>query len=278
MLPAAKEYYTMKETIKVTAKEFVFTTPLYAWVYADKDFLMNFTEDFSNEQFDGYNPIKKYETTYRIKQGFKVYGADMYEIEIENVDFCPVVLECARSQSRMVILLYWDMDNQRIMKVGQYPSIASIHIGQIQKYKKVMSKEELKEFTRAIGLAANGVGIGSFVYLRRIFESLIREAADKKINDGDIVQSDFDRAHMDEKIEMLKDVLPEFLVQNKKIYGIISKGIHELSEEECLAMFDILKTSIELILDEKKEMVEKESKMKTISAQLAQLGGKYRKS
>lgn len=278
VLPAAKEYYTMKETIKVTAKEFVFTTPLYAWVYADKDFLMNFTEDFSNEQFDGYNPIKKYETTYRIKQGFKVYGADMYEIEIENVDFCPVVLECARSQLRMVILLYWDMDNQRIMKVGQYPSIASIHIGQIQKYKKVMSKEELKEFTRAIGLAANGVGIGSFVYLRRIFESLIREAADKKINDGDIVQSDFDRAHMDEKIEMLKDVLPEFLVQNKKIYGIISKGIHELSEEECLAMFDILKTSIELVLDEKKEMVEKESKMKTISAQLAQLGGKYRMS
>ena len=141
-----------------------------------------------------------------------------------------------------------------------------------------MSKEDLKEFTRAIGLAANGVGIGSFVYLRRLFERLIQDAAEQKINAGEIERPVFEGARMDEKIGMLRDVLPKFLVENKSIYGIISKGIHQLSEEECLAMFDILKTSIELILDEKKEMMEKESKMKTISAQLAQLGSKYRKS
>ena len=40
----------------------------------------------------------------------------------------------------------------------------------IKQYDKELRKPDLKEFTRAIGLAANGVGIGSFVYLRRIFE------------------------------------------------------------------------------------------------------------
>lgn len=116
------------------------------------------------------------------------------------------------------------------------------------------------------------------MYLRRLFERLIQEVAGKKISTGEIEQSEFEGARMDEKIGMLRDVLPRFLVENKGICGIISKGIHQLSEEECLAMFDILKTSIELILDEKKEMMEKESKMKTISVQLAQLGSKYKKS
>lgn len=268
----------MKEIAKVSAKDFVFNTGLYSWVYADKDFLFNFAEGFSEENFDGYNPEMKYETTYIIRNGFNVYETGINEFELQKTDFCYVTFECARSKTVMVILLYCDMDNQRIMKVGQYPSIASVHIGQIQKYKKVMPKEDLKEFTRAIGLAANGVGIGSFVYLRRLFERLIQEASVKKIDAGEIKQSEFESARMDEKIGMLRDILPKFLVENKSIYGIISKGIHQLSEEECLAMFDILKTSIELILDEKKEMMEKESKMRTIGKQLAQLGSKYKKS
>lgn len=268
----------MKELTTVSAKDFVFNTGLYSWVSADRDFLFNFAEGFSEERFDGYNPVMKYETTYIIRNGFNVYETGINEFELQNTDFCYVALECARSKSLMVILLYCDMDNHRVMKVGQYPSIADIHIGQVQKYKKVMPKEDLKEFTRAIGLAANGVGIGSFVYLRRLFERLIQDAAEQKINAGEIERPVFEGARMDEKIGMLRDVLPKFLVENKSIYGIISKGIHQLSEEECLAMFDILKTSIELILDEKKEMMEKESKMKTISAQLAQLGSKYKKS
>jgi hypothetical protein len=49
------------------------------------------------------------------------------------------------------------------MKVGQYPSIANLHISRFKDFTKVISKEKIKEVTRGIGLAANGVGIGSFV-------------------------------------------------------------------------------------------------------------------
>ena len=38
---------------------------------------------------------------------------------------------------------------------------------------------------------------------------------------------------MDEKIVMLRTELPQFLVDNREWYGLVSKGIHELTEEEC---------------------------------------------
>jgi len=109
----------------------------------------------------------------------------------------------------------------------------------------------LKEFVRGIGLRAHGVGIGSFVYLRRIFEHLIEkehiEAKKDKNWDDDI----YERSRMVEKIELLKDYLPKFLVENKDLYGILSLGVHELSEDECLKYFDPIKMGIIEILEEK---------------------------
>lgn len=70
----------------------------------------------------------------------------------------------------------------------------------------------------------------------------------------------------DKKIETLKDYLPEALVKNKAIYGIVSKGIHELSEEECLDMFQPLLIGIELILDEVLAQKEKEKREKELQS------------
>jgi len=68
---------------------------------------------------------------------------------------------------------------------------------------------------------------------------------------------------MDDKIEFLKHHLPEFLVRNKKVYAILSKGIHELEETECLNTFEVLKHAIFFILDEdrhKRELLERRQK------------------
>src|SRR5699024_675010 len=106
-----------------------------------------------------------------------------------------------------------------IYKIGQFPSIADLHISQVKKYDKVLSKEKIKEFTRAIGLAANSVGIGSFVYLRRIFEYLIEEAhIEAKEEEGDWDEDQFQINRMSEKISQLHHHLPEFLVENKDLY------------------------------------------------------------
>jgi len=48
-----------------------------------------------------------------------------------------------------------------------------------QKYRLVLRGDNWAELYKAVGLAAHGEGIGSFVYLRRVFERLIRSRFDE---------------------------------------------------------------------------------------------------
>jgi hypothetical protein len=163
------------------------------------------------------------------------------------------------------------------MKIGQFPSVAEIHIHEIKQYKKLLTQEKLKEFTRAIGLAANGVGIGSFVYLRRIFEHLIQQASQSGIKEGKVSESDFQRARMDEKIELLKAYLPPFLVEHKELYSVLSLGIHELDENTCLQHFETLRVGIEIILDEQLEELRKKEKIDAAKSKIRNLKGAIKK-
>lgn len=154
--------------------------------------------------------------------------------------------------------------SNNFQKIGQFPSVADFQIPQAGKYRKILGEDQYKEFTRGIGVAAHGVGIGSFVYLRRVFENLIEEAhAKAQAENGEFPNEEYQRVKMDEKIKMVRDYLPEFLVENRSLYAILSKGIHDLSEDECLKYFETVKIGIEQILDEKviqKEKAEKAQK------------------
>ena len=154
-------------------------------------------------------------------------------------------------------------------KVGQYPSVADLSFPQLDTYKKVMSTDDRREFGRALGLYASGIGAGSYVYLRRIFERLLMKA---KENAGTAIdEQSFNQAHVDEKITMLKDFLPKMLTNNPTIYGILSKGIHALSEEECLAYFPVLERCIYMILGEWEEMRKKEEQETALSSSLSKI-------
>ena len=252
----------------MTAQEFIFDTPLYKRVSINEencfiDELFRF-----GACFDGYNPIQKKETTYRIIRGMNNPHRDhSYSSILDESGILELYLECCRYKDISAIFMYWDASERSIMKIGQLPSVADIHIGQIKQYSSIFPKDKLNEFTRAIGLAANGVGIGSFVYLRRIFEGLVIEAAQKENKVGNIDSDSFLKARMDDKIKMVGNTLPKFLVDNRSIYGILSAGIHELKEEECLGYFNIMRESIELILEQK--LKEKEMENRIANAQKA---------
>ena len=126
--------------------------------------------------------------------------------------------------------------------MGQDPSLADIANDASKTYRSVLSEEDSRELHKAIGLAAHGVGIGSFVYLRRIFERLIQARFETFKNEEGWVEFDFEKLRMPERIEFLSAHLPSFLVENRKIYSILSLGLHELSEESCLNSSRFLKT------------------------------------
>jgi hypothetical protein len=173
--------------------------------------------------------------------------------------FFTLDFHCLRGCGQVLSFVF-HFNNGTLTKIGQYPSFADLATSEIEKYRKILRNYYL-EFRKAIGLAAHDVGIGAFVYLRRIFESLIEEKHQEAMNLSGWDEDIYTRSRMDEKISLLKKLLPEVLVDNKVIYFILSKGIHELSEKECLAVFPIVKTGIELILDEKIEKQERERKI-----------------
>ena len=161
-------------------------------------------------------------------------------------------------------------------KIGQYPSVADLSFPELKEYRKVMTREDEKELKRAIGLFASGIGVGSFVYLRRIFERIIVTASQKAIGEGIIKEEEFNTAHVDEKIKMLVDYLPKSLVNNPVFYGIVSKGIHELSEEDCLEFFPVMQSFIMMILRQWEKIRRDEEEEKKLSASLSSIAAKVK--
>ena len=166
--------------------------------------------------------------------------------QIENVSrILMFQFVCGMNEEHHLDYIVLTTDNS-MMKIGQYPSVADMTFPELDAYKHVISKEDRKELGTAIGLFASGVGAGSYVYLRRILERLIYQA---KATAGDSIDDEkFKQARMAERITMLEGYLPEVLIKNTTIYGILSKGIHELSEEDCRKYFPVVKECIYQIL------------------------------
>jgi hypothetical protein len=175
---------------------------------------------------------------------------------VSNTRSDSVVAKCGRSDSH--IIRYFILKTEMMIhKIGQFPSMADIANDENKvKYKSVLKGENWSELYKAIGLAAHGEGIGSFVYLRRVFERLIQRKFDQHKTEKSFADRDFVKLSMADKVDFLSDHLPKFLVENKRIYSIFSSGIHELQNDKCLAFFDAGKRAIIMILED--ELREKE--------------------
>ncbi|MBW8241454.1 hypothetical protein K1F50_01490 [Muricauda oceani] len=158
-----------------------------------------------------------------------------------------------------------------LIKVGQHPPLAELLSENLKKYKK-LGEQIYSELNRAVGLSTHGVGIGAFVYLRRIIEKhIVNPEIERLIKNGITTKEQVSKLDFKGKINLSKDGLPNFLVENPKIYSVLSKGIHELEEEESKQFFPILKSAIEIVLDEHIEINERQKKNKTIANQLNKL-------
>jgi hypothetical protein len=176
-------------------------------------------------------------------------------------------LECASKHKHKMYVLFHLTDDNYLVKTGQFPSIIDFD-NSLKQYKKILKDKELtSELTKATILITHNMGVGAFLYLRRIFEKLIFEKFDQAKSDDKIDDQEFRKAKTKERVAMLHKhgYVPTFLAElNAFLYDILSKGVHELGEQECLTYYDTLRDAIVLILEEKIEMERKE-KLKTIT-------------
>lgn len=174
-----------------------------------------------------------------------------------------------------------------LIKVGQYPSLRDMKLFDSKKYRSILGKKQ-GDYTLALALYADGIGAGSFVYLRRIMESLVEEihqACAKKCNEKATAgtgtpfdESAYERLRFNEKIDYLEKefsqkVIPDELNDIRGlIYGVISKGVHELSEGECLQLFPAARFIIDSLIEEKIQQREKQERLAVVKKQFSKMG------
>lgn len=237
-------------------------------VYTEYD-LSSFNEEniyklFTSGSIDSYCPSCERKSVFII-QNPQPYSTEPKEKALTKFGLIEVRATCIRTSTSGVTdrcehdfyVIYKRYSNE-LIKIGQYPSKATIDFGELDEAFKELDKGSRKELGTSIGLYAHGVGIGSFVYLRRIFETLVEEAHIQAKAEKNWDENTYKSLKMIEKITALKGHLPSRLVKSAHLYGILSKGIHELSEEDCLKEYPLVKQAVQLILMQRHEEKEYE--------------------
>ncbi|MEC4720505.1 hypothetical protein RY831_15185 [Noviherbaspirillum sp. CPCC 100848] len=179
--------------------------------------------------------------------------------------------ECTRNPSHS-LFFYFVVSDDVLCKAGQFPSYATLAQGETKSFRKVLGDERVTELNTAIGLAAHGVGVGAFVYLRRIFESLVEDAHQAAKNGPKWDEPAYLGLRMAERLPLLAGHLPPFLVEHAKLYAILSLHLHELSDADCRASFDIVKQGLFAIAEDR--LAERQRQQRAAAASKAIAGYK----
>jgi len=169
------------------------------------------------------------------------------------------------------------IDGEDLVKIAEYPSKFDMSKKAIVPYEKVLLKEKVSELGRALQLESYGYSIAAFLHYRRIFEFIIFQTFKKAAIKDKVEEFDFRHMRMEDKIKYVKDELPEYFVENSHVYGVLSKGIHELEEKECSVYLAVVKTIIYYSLDESLEKRNKELRKEAYTKKLSEINSKLSK-
>ena len=90
--------------------------------------------------------------------------------------------------------------------------------------------------------------------------------------------SNYDGMRVPEKIKLLKDYLPDMITSNPAIYSIVSKGIHQLTEEDCIKYFPVLQDSILIILNQWAQKRKEQETIKKLEASISSISSELSKN
>ena len=266
----------------VSAEELLVTTPLYKSVAPNPSLLRALREE--GIQFDCFciqcdkdSPFKTTEFTAPARSpsiSSAVRTGSAARPYVTRGHFT-VIAACQRN-TRHHYLFHFQLGLSALTKVGQWPSLEDIMGGDLAPLRPVLSPERYSELKRATGLASHGIGIGAFVYLRRIFEGLIAEHYQALLDAGQAIDG-WGTMRMDEKVGELASVLPRSLVENKSAYSILSAGVHELDEQTCRDYFPVIRQAIIVILREDLRTKQEQEEAQRLRNEIGMIAGKVKK-
>lgn len=118
---------------------------------------------------------------------------------------------CSADITHKIVYNFYILED-KIIKTGQYPSKYDSIKDSFNKYEKILGKEKVTELAKASQLESFGYAIASFLFYRRIYESLIFQTFQRADIKSKISEKEFRELRMEEKVSYLKDYLPQYLL------------------------------------------------------------------
>lgn len=199
-------------------------------------------------------------TTWKLRE---VYGNPCMDGELMLIFNCQCCIDQLRSYSISTHIptiagrSRCKGDPIHAIKTGQNPELDCTISKELKKW---LGEASCNWLSKAQKTRQYSFGVASLCYLRRIVEAVVvsliteREAKNQKL------ESVGTHPTFDEKFDFIRDLLPETLSADdgfntlKQFYSISSNGLHNLSEEECIEVYDdlyeLLETTAFLISSE----------------------------
>lgn len=158
----------------------------------------------------------------------------------------------------------------RVTKYGQFPEIAERVSTDLAKQ---LDETYLRYYRNAVRLRNFGRGIAALAYMRRVVEDNVNQLLDivveeaKLAGDTSVDVEEMERVKagkvFDKKIEYAKAKLPSRLLVGghnplDKLHAVTSEGIHALTDDECVEIFDGARLVFEYFFENLPEQHRKE--------------------
>lgn len=154
-------------------------------------------------------------------------------------------LSCTRAGHAATF--YFHIDDGKLFKVGQYPSLANIVFGDALRYLPVLGEQNIKSLNQAVTLATNGAGLGALVYLKRVLSYLL----DMTAQQAKVEQAKYQGVDVTAKVLLLENYLPTLFKQHIEVFSLFNANDTALTDEECLKATSALTAMIVMLADEK---------------------------
>lgn len=256
---------------RMTLAEFVLGVGLYDRVNLTScpDFLDLYGQN-TRGIFHAYCVDCEGATTFSVDEGNSVQDRLYEEQFFSQHRFHFANFSCRRNPDHHLAVVSLLQDGM-VQKIGQFPSTADLKFSEMKFEMNNLDKSDRREFATGIGLLSHGVGIGSYVYFRRILERQVQSVFEEHKDEKGWVEEDFKRMRMGERVRHVEEFLPDFFAEHPVLYSVLSKGIHELDEDTCLAHSPVLQAALEIILEEIVASRAKKKRRAEVAAQVKKL-------
>ena len=250
---------TMKELFDSDIKEFLENAPLYVWKQFGKpnihrrslwireiDAFCETCEQLRpfHAENEPYSPYDRFGDALPPLKGNAI-GATDRNLKTGTSYFEFTCVSCGESEREYHVQQIVDEETIRLQKYGELPRKRLERNPVLQRF----LKDDLNNYEKAVVCLSYEYGIAAFAYFRRVVENninglldLVQEDAKSSGVDTQVTAALAElrkSSPMNKKIEIANHALPKHLNPDGlnplgRLYQVLSEGVHNFSEEECL--------------------------------------------